>query len=105
MRAHLPLLHKLTFKVTPCENETTLYKGHSKVLSVTIRHDLQRGCWTISSSDDWSGVDDDATQLSLEGDSALLQRIIEPLLDQRSRVDLKPEYPMWLVHDLELFYH
>jgi hypothetical protein len=101
MHSHLPSLHQLTFEVRRRDK----IAGHDSrdILSVTLHHDPQRNCWTASSNDDWSDKDE-ADRQSLERDNALLQQILVPMLEQRSRDDLTPDYLMWLMEDLRMFY-
>lgn len=101
MHCHLPRMHQLTFEV----RRRDIVAGYNSrdVLSVTIRHDTQHNRWTTMSDDDWSGRDE-ADRQSLEHDNALLEQILVPMLDQRSRDDLTPAYLMWLMEDLRMFY-
>lgn len=99
-RSHLTDLYELTFRVARCGNDI----GDSKdVLSVTIKHNPHRDGWNITSEDDWSHKNE-STREALEKDSVLLVRIMQPMLDQKSRADLTPEYLLWLREDLRCFY-
>lgn len=101
MRPHLPSMHQLTFE-EKCRDKVA-GPDSKDILSVTIRHDSQRNRWTITSGDDWSSKDE-ADRQSLERDNALLEQILVPMLDERSRDDLTPPYLMWLMQDLRMFY-
>ncbi|KAM0704725.1 hypothetical protein Q7P35_007511 [Cladosporium inversicolor] len=101
MRSHLPSLHQLTFEVQR-RDKIAGYDSRD-VLSVTIRHDPVHNRWITSSTDDWSSKND-ADRQSLERDNILLQQILVPMLDQRSRDDFTPDYLMWFMEDLRMFY-
>lgn len=99
-RSRLITVHQLTFQVARCAND--LWDGRD-VLSVTIKHNPHQDRWNITSEDDWSHKNN-ASREALEEDSALLVRILQPMLDKKSRADLTPEYLLWLREDLRCFY-
>lgn len=101
IRSHLPSMHQLTFEVQR-RVEVARYNSRD-VLSVTIRHDPVFNRRSTTSTDDWSSKGDPDRQ-SLEHDNILLQQILVPMLDQRSRDDFTPDYLMWFMEDLRMFY-
>lgn len=99
--SHLPLMHQLTFEVQ--RRDKLVAWDTTDILSVKISHDPQHSRWIIKSVDDWADKDA-AERQSLEHDNALLEQILAPMLDRKSRDDLTPAYLMWLMEDLRRFY-
>ena len=107
MRQHLPKIHQITFFVRYFAIEDDSY---SENISVTIRHDPARGCWTTTCEDDWSIERPGAGKITpdecaaLERDGDVLCGIMRTMVDGRSRADLSPKNLMWLTRDAATFY-
>lgn len=98
----LPFLNQITIKLS--RRKADFQWKHEENPSVALRHNSQRNCWSITSSDDWSGIKDEAKRAPLERDSnIILPRMLARMLGQRSRSDLSAGYLMWLIADLELY--
>jgi hypothetical protein len=104
MRPHLPKIHQMTFFVAYyAKNDDSIDAD----ISVTIRHNPSRGCWTTTCDDDWSPSSMEMApedRCALKRDGALLCDFMGHMVDGRSRADLTPEYLMWLMHDARIFY-
>lgn len=96
----LPFVSQLTVKI--CRTSSKFEKDDDKHPTITLRHNPKRNCWSIASSDDWSGIEDEEDRASLERDSStILPHLLSCMLEGRSRSELSTDYLDNLIDDLE----